>query len=210
MLMVTVTISGALNYNKYSPDTSLRDHPYLLDDWLAGTPAPEDEDAWAQFIRENPPPSACCLYFIEISDGGAPHLVYIGSTFRQSARERLRTHHVNAKLIDVLHKVPGSRVTVRYGDIETADYGPVRFFPEGEPEKSIILPPDPEPLWAFPEDEQEAIIRDVEAALIFKLQPEFNTRNKNSYRGQPIRVVLRGAPWAHILTESSFTLNSER
>jgi len=168
-----------------------------MDSYLADIPNPEDEDAFSQFIRENPPPSACCLYFIEISNGGPPHLVYIGSVFRQSAHDRLKAHEVNAKLVEALQGSPGSRVTIRYGDIY-ADY------------TGGILPPDPEPLWTFPEDEQERIIRDVEAASIFKLKPDFNTRNKASYWGYPIRVELRKAPWPGILTGFSFTLDHRR
>jgi len=207
VLTVTITISNALPYGEQAPTTSLEKHPQLFDDWLATTPTgDDDEEVWSKFVQEDPPPSACCLYFIEISKEGPPHLVYIGSVFRQSAHKRLGTHHMNAKLVNMLQKSPGSSVIVRYGDIETFDYGPVRLFSEDEPEKSIILPPDPDPLWTLPEDEQENIIRDVEAALIFKLKPEFNTRNKNSYRGQPIRVVLWNAPWTGA-TKFLFTLD---
>ena len=211
MLIVTVTMSDAIAYDKWRPDTSLRDHPYLLQDWLAGTTNPDDEDAWSQFVENNPPPDACCLYFIEISiKGQLPHLLYIGSVFRQSAHDRLKTHHVNAKLVYFLQKFQSIPIAIRYGDIEAADYDLYQNFTEGKPEKNVILPPDPEPLWTFPEDEQENVIRDVEAALIFKLKPEFNKRNKNSYRGYPIHIVLQNAPWTDISTERSFSLKSER
>lgn len=207
MLTVTVTISDAIAYVKCRPNASLRDHPYLLNDWLGGSPNSENEDAWSQFIQNNPPPTACCLYFIEISiEGQLHHLLYIGSIFQQSAHDRLKTHHVNAKLVNILQKYPDSSITIRYGDIVSADYGPYRIFPEGEPENSKILPAAPEPLWTFPEDEQDNIIRDVEAALIFKLKPEFNTRNKNSYKGQPIRVLLENSPWPDNPKELSFSL----
>jgi hypothetical protein len=209
VLTVTVTVSKPLPYCERSPTTSPQEHPWLFDEWLADTPNPEDGEAWSRFVQEHPPPSACCLYFIEVWRGGFPRLVYIGSVFRQSARRRLGTHHVNAKLVAELQKSSGSRVTVRYGDIERFDFGPVRVLLEGKPEKSIVLPPDPEPLWTLPEDEQDKVIRDTEAALIYKLKPEFNTRNKSSYRGQPIRVILWDVPWVGS-TKFSFTLNPEK
>jgi hypothetical protein len=194
MLLSIVTISDALPYSKWQPDTPLREHTWRLDNYLASIPNSEDEDAFSQFVRENPPPSACCLYFIEISNGGLPHLVYIGSVFQQSAHDRLKIHKVNAKLVEVLQESPSRLVTIRYCNIY-ADY------------IGGILPPDPEPLWTFPEDEQERVIRDVEAALIFKLKPDFNIRNKASYQGHPVRVRLREAPWPGIPTEFSFTLD---
>lgn len=194
MLLAIVTISNALSssYDEWQPETPLRDISWRMNCYLANIPNPEDEDVFSQFIRENPPPSARCLYFIEIFDGEIPHLVYIESTFRQSAHDRLKPHEVNAKLVKTLQESPGTHIFIRYGDIQ-ADY------------TQGTLPPDPEPLWTFPEDEQERIIRDVEAALIFKLKPDFNMRNKASYRGYPIRVELVGAPWPGIPTRFSFT-----
>jgi hypothetical protein len=181
-------------YEKSQPDTPVRDEPWQTNNWLKGIPNPEDEDAFSQFVEQHPPPHACSLYFIEISGEEGSRLVYIGSVYRMSARDRLKAHQVNAKLVNALHKSPGSRVMIRYGDIY-ADY------------TGGALPPDPEPLWTFPDDEQERIIREVEAALIFKLKPDFNTRNKASYRGYPIRVELRQAPWPGPPAGLRFTLN---
>lgn len=209
MLTVVVTVSSALPYGGQAPSAPLQEHMWLFDNWLGleGRPSPEDEEAWAKFVEENPPPTACCLYFIEISGSGFPRLVYIGSTFRQWAHKRLVAHHVNAGLVKLLQASPGSHhVAIRYSDIEQFDYGPLRLFPEDQPEKSITLPPDLEPLWTLPDDEQESIIRDTEAALIFKLKPALNKRNKSSYRGQPIRVILWDAPWVSS-GKFSFILN---
>jgi len=197
MLLAIVSLTDALPYGKWQPDTPVRDEAWRMDGYLKHIPDPEDEEAFCEFVEQNPPPSACSLYFIEISGEEGSRLVYIGSVYRMSAHDRLKAHEVNARLIDALQKSPGSRVMIRYGDIYS-DY------------TGSALPPDPEPLWTFPDDEQERIIRDVEAALIFKLKPDFNTRNKTSYRGYPIRVELRQAPWPGFPTGISFTLGSEQ
>jgi len=197
MLLAIVQLSGTLPYGKLPPDTPFRDIIGQMYNWLDRSPEIDDEDAFHEFARENPPPSACCLYFIEICRGGFPHLVYIGSVFRQSGHDRFRRHEVNARLVEALQESPGSHVTIRYGNIH-ADYtrGP--------------LPPDPDPLETFPKDDQEEILRDVEAALIFKLKPRFNRRNRFSYRGSPIRVELQDIPWPGVPNPLSFTLHPGR
>jgi hypothetical protein len=213
MLLAIVTIGDAFPYRPFDggglPDTALRDEPHLIEEWLARAPRPYNEDAWLRFSQEHPAPSACCLYFVELAHAGSATLVYIGSIFRQSARKRLRTYHLNAGLVAALQQNPSNRVNVRYGDIQ-ADYYAMSASPKGKVGEPCTLQPDPEPLWAFPEDDQEQIIRDVEAALIFHFKPTFNTRNKRSYQGQPIHIVLSAVPWTQTSAQRSFALNPSK
>ena len=92
----------------------------------------------------------------------ARKILYIGMAYEQTPTERLKDHH---KLPKVLKKwFQFGSITVRFG--------------------KIILPRR--------KRMTAAIVRDIEAALIYTFQPKHNEMSKNSYRGRSLEIHNRG------------------
>jgi hypothetical protein len=208
-LAVRIELSNRYAFLEQAPNTPLLDHVREFEKWANSTTLTPLDDMWRHFVSHNPPPTTCCLYFLDLGSLVGSDLLYVGRTTRQSAKDRLKSHHIAGKLIPLLGQSPGSDVGVRYGSIADVHFGPVVLEPRTAGEAPLVLPPDPEPLWTWPDAEQEAIVKAVEDALIYKLQPELNKQGKQSYSGPAVHVRFPGPlPWTGKEHLASFELAS--
>jgi hypothetical protein len=163
-----------------------------IEEWLEELPADVDME-YGNLAETHPTkrgaPEAACLYFIESVSGPTtiPILEYVGQTYDQPASRRLARHSKMNEVLADLVGYPGANVFVRFGFIAT-DYW-------SNDDRSPVPAPDHEGFEFFPEEEQRRILSDVEAALIFHLQPRRNERLRRAYRRYPIRLRLDANPW---------------
>jgi len=89
-------------------------------------------------------------------------ILYIGMTYYQYLSDRLRSHHKFWVIIE--DQYGKGEVVVRFGN--------------------IILPPQ--------RRISEKLVRDVEAALIQKVKPEYNQMGTFAYRGRELKITNLG------------------